>query len=55
MDERARESTAGQYARLPDPIRPEDMITSSEASTLPVEKDDYWREVEWMLRVTGGG
>jgi hypothetical protein len=31
------------------------MITSAEASTVPAEKDDYWREVEWMLRVAGGG
>ncbi len=31
------------------------MITSSEASSVPEEKDDYWREVEWMLRVSGGG
>lgn len=44
-----------KYSRLPEPIRPEQMVTSSEASALPEEKDDYWREVEWMLRVTGGG
>jgi hypothetical protein len=31
------------------------MVATSEASALPEEKDDYWREVEWMLRVTGGG
>jgi hypothetical protein len=30
-------------------------VTTSEASAMPEEKDDYWREVEWMLRVTGGG
>jgi hypothetical protein len=44
-----------RWSRLPDPIRPEDMITSSEASPHPPEKDDYWREVEWMLRVSGAG
>lgn len=45
----------GRFERLPEPIRPEDMVTSAEASAVPPEKDDYWREVEWMLRVTGGG
>lgn len=44
-----------KYSRLPDPIRPEQMVTTVGASNLPEEKDDYWREVEWMLRVTGGG
>lgn len=45
----------GRYAHLPAPIRLEDTVTSEEASAHPPEKDDYWREVEWMLRVTGGG
>jgi hypothetical protein len=31
------------------------MVTSAEASARPEEKDDYWREVEWMLRVSGFG
>ena len=44
-----------KYSRLPDPVPPERLVTTSEASSLPEEKDDYWREVEWMLRVTGGG
>lgn len=43
-----------RYAELPPPVRLEDTGTSSEASSLPPEKDDYWREVEWMLRVSGG-
>jgi hypothetical protein len=30
------------------------MVTSSESAPPPEEKDDYWREVEWMLRVSGG-
>jgi len=45
----------GKYARLPEPIRLEDTITSAEVQAVPEEKDDYWREVEWMLRVTGAG
>ena len=45
----------GKYSHLPEPVRPEDMVTSEEASAVPEEKDDYWREVEWMLRVTGAG
>lgn len=44
-----------RYARLPDPIRLEDTVTSVDVVVQPEEKDDYWREVEWMLRVTGGG
>ena len=45
----------GTYSRLPEPVRLEDTIMSSEANATPEEKDDYWREVEWMLRVTGAG
>ncbi len=45
-----------RYARLPEPISPEDMRTSLDVHPAPdEEKDDYWREVEWMLKVTGGG
>ena len=46
---------ASRYAHLPEPIRLEDTITSAEVQAVPEEKDDYWREVEWMLRVTGAG
>jgi hypothetical protein len=42
-----------RYRTLPEPIRPEDMITSVDVSPVPDEKDDYWREVEWMLRAVG--
>jgi hypothetical protein len=43
----------GKYARLPQPIDPEDMVTSAEATPIQTEKDDYLRELEWMLRTSG--
>lgn len=48
------EPKPGKYSRLPDPIRLEDTITSVDVASVPETKDDYWREVEWMLRVAGG-
>ena len=47
--------THNKYATLPEPIRAEDMVTSLDTEPAPQDKDDYWREVEWMLKVTGGG
>ncbi len=44
-----------KYARLSEPISVEDTITSHDILVPQPEKDDYWREVEWMLRVAGGG
>ena len=44
-----------KYARLSEPISAEDTITSHDILVPQPEKDDYWREVEWMLRVAGGG
>lgn len=43
----------GTYSRLPEPIDPDEMVTSAEATPIPEEKDDYLREVEWMLRTSG--
>jgi hypothetical protein len=43
----------GKFARLPEPIDPEDMVTSEEATPIAEEKDDYLRELEWMLRTSG--
>lgn len=45
----------GAYAQLPEAVRLEDTVTSAESTAVPEEKDEYWREVEWMLRVSGGG
>ena len=46
---------ANKYRKLPEAIKTEDMIESVDVESVPEEKDDYWREVEWMLRVAGGG
>ncbi len=54
-DQRLLLATEHDYRHLPEPIRLEDTITSEEAREMPREKDDYWREVEWMLRTTGLG
>ncbi|NUR07995.1 MAG: hypothetical protein HOQ22_17290 [Nocardioidaceae bacterium] len=43
-----------RWTHLPDPIPLERTVASSESGPHPEEKDDYWREVEWLLRVTGG-
>jgi hypothetical protein len=42
-----------KYAKLPEPIRPEDMITSLDVQPVQPGQDDYWREVEWLLRTAG--
>lgn len=45
---------SARFTRLPEPIRFEQMRTSAETHRAHEEQDDYWREVEWMLRVSGG-
>ena len=42
-----------RFKRLPAPIPLSDTITSAESHPVPEEPDDYWREVEWMLRTSG--
>jgi hypothetical protein len=44
----------GRYARLPEPIRVEDMRTSADVVSHPVEGNDGLREVAWLIRTTGG-
>lgn len=44
---------ANKYAKLPEPIRLVDTITSCGVEPVPAERDDYWREVEWFLRTAG--
>jgi hypothetical protein len=54
MDEPRVVNARSKYAHLPEPIRLDQTVTSTESGPHPEEKDDYWREVEWLLRVTGG-
>ena len=42
-----------KYARLPDPIRPEDMCSTHDVRPQPAEKGEHDRENEWLLRRTG--
>ena len=44
---------AGKYAKLPPPVRPEDMRTSQDVVQHDEVKGEYDRETEWMLRTTG--
>jgi hypothetical protein len=50
-----RQQDENRYRALPEPVRLEDTVTSVDVTPVQPEKDDYWREVEWMLKVTGGG
>lgn len=49
-----REPT-NRYRKLPEPIRVEDMIETTDVEPVLEEKDGPWREIEWMLRVAGAG
>lgn len=42
-----------KYAKLPVPIRLQDMRTSQDVRPQPAEKGEHDRETEWMLRTTG--
>lgn len=42
-----------RYKQLPEPVRPEDTVTSVETEPVPWEKDDWLREQEWMLKTVG--
>jgi hypothetical protein len=53
-DRQVERPAARKWTRLPDPIRLEDTITSAQSLVYPQEKDDYWREVEWMLKTSAG-
>ncbi len=43
-----------RFRSLPDPIPPELMRTSQVSHPGPEEKDDRFREMEWLLRVSAG-
>ena len=53
MPEQREVNAPNKYAKLPPPIRPEDMRTTKEARPQPAEKGEHDRETEWMLRTTG--
>jgi hypothetical protein len=53
MPEQAEVNAPNKYAKLPPPIRPEDMIATQQARPQPAEKGEHDRETEWMLRTTG--
>ncbi len=52
-DQPEKTPVANKYAKLPEQIRPEDMITTKEARPQPSEKGEHDRETEFMLRTTG--
>lgn len=43
-----------KYRTLPEPIKVEDMIESTDVEPVQEEKDGPWHDIEWMLRVAGG-
>ena len=53
MSEQDQVNAPNKYAKLPPPIRPEDMRTAKESRPQPAEKGEHDRETEWMLRTTG--
>ena len=53
MSEQREAPQQGKYAKLPPPIRPEDMRTSQEVRPQPTPKGEYDAETEWLLRTTG--
>ncbi len=53
MDEQLEAPQPSKYARLPAPIRPEDMRTIQDTRPQPAEKGEHDRETDWMLRTTG--
>jgi len=44
---------ANKYAKLPPPIRPEDMRTSQQIRPQPTSKGEHDTETDWLLRTTG--
>jgi hypothetical protein len=53
MSEHREAPEPNKYAKLPPPIRPEDMRTSQDVRPQPTEKGEHDRETEFMLRTTG--
>ena len=53
MAEHRDEDAPNKNAKLPAPVRPEDMRTTKEARPQPFEKGEHDRETEFMLRTSG--
>ena len=47
------EVVENKYAKLPAPVRPEDMVTSQDVSTYADLVGEADRERDWLLRTTG--
>ena len=50
---RSPRTETNKYARLPDPVRPEDLCTTHDVRPQPAEKGEHDRETDWLLRTTG--
>lgn len=55
MDEPVDVAPRSKYARLPDPVAPEDMVASQDPGPPPYQRGDFDTDVEWMLRTVGLG
>ena len=52
-EQSADQQRTTKYAKLPEQVRREDMITSQEARPQPSEKGEHDRETEFLLRTAG--
>jgi len=43
-----------QFRTLPEPVSLDDTVSEHESLSRTPEMDDEWREVQWLLKVTGG-
>ena len=43
----------GTFRALPEPVRLEDTVTSSDSLVVAPEMDAEWRETQWLLRGAG--
>ncbi|ROR91457.1 hypothetical protein [Nocardioides aurantiacus] len=48
-------ASPSKYARLPDPIAPEDMVATQDPGPLPYQRGEFDTDVEWLLRTVGLG
>jgi len=53
MSEQHEAPQASKYAKLPPPVRPEEMRTSQQIRPQPTSKGEHDTETDWLLRTTG--